>query len=220
MSAFKCRACLFDMDGTLIDSEKVWIAAIRHAMGTKGIQLEYEQVAQIEYGHAWLDIFQTIRTTWPDAFQNIQEMEAITGVFYDEYTARESIAIEPSVTLLKALCAQGYAIGIVTGSIKTRINQTIRNLGLEKYVSTYVGAGDYVRGKPAPDSYLEAARRLNISPENCIAFEDSPAGVTSAKNAGMKCVALKRPLPFDVDLSLADLVMEDLSLFRVDMLSC
>ena len=79
--------CLFDMDGTLIDSEVVWVDAIQAALHEKGVRLSKEQVVRLEYGRAWRDIFQDIQSQWPHAFATIEEMEALTVPYYERVTA-------------------------------------------------------------------------------------------------------------------------------------
>ena len=76
-----------------------------------------------------------------------------------------------------------------------------------------VGSGEYERGKPAPDCFLLAARKLGAEPAECTVFEDSEAGVAAGKAAGMRVVALKLPDHPPQDLSAADLVLDDLSKF-------
>ena len=182
--------CLFDLDGTLIDSEIIWIEAIQASLAAKGIGLSIDVVTRIEYGCAWKEIFHSIHSQWPDAYPTIQEMEAFTIPYYERVTATRDISIHGSITLLKRLATEGYAVGIVTGSKRERVEAVIAKLELAPYVKGYVGGEDYSNGKPAPDAYLAGARLLGARPEQCIAFEDAPAGIASAKAAGMLCVAL------------------------------
>jgi sugar-phosphatase len=77
-----------------------------------------------------------------------------------------------------------------------------------------VRSGEYERGKPAPDCFLLAARKLGAEPAECTVFEDSEAGVAAGKAAGMRVVALRLPDHPSQDLSAADLVLEDLSRFE------
>ena len=183
---------LFDLDGTLIDSETIWIEAIQAALAAKGIALSTEEITRIEYGRAWKDIFHDIHTCWPEVYTTIQEMEAFTVPYYEKVTATRDISIQGSVSLLKRLANEGYTIGIVSGSTRERIAAVIDKLGIRSLVAGYVGGDDYPNGKPAPDGYLAGARLLGAHPSQCIVFEDAPAGIASAKNAGMICVALTR----------------------------
>ena len=91
------------MDGTLIDSETIWIEAIQAALAAKGIALSTEEITRIEYGRAWKDIFHDIHTCWPEVYTTIQEMEAFTVPYYEKVTATRDISIQGSVSLLKPL---------------------------------------------------------------------------------------------------------------------
>ena len=214
------QACLFDMDGTLIDSEQVWVLAIQAALQGRGISLSTEEVAHLEYGRAWQDVFADIAKRWPSAFASQSEMEGQTGAFYNEYIQTHDIAIPGSVALLRRLHAEGKRISIVSGSLRSRIVQTMEMLGISSLVTAYTGCGDYVHGKPAPDCFLQSADTLGVPPEACLVFEDATAGVLAAKAAGMRCVALQSPgQAYVQDLSAADLVLSDLSLFQFQMLS-
>ena len=153
--------------------------------------LSIEEVTRIEYGRAWKEIFHSIHSQWSDAYPTIQEMEAFTIPYYERVTATRDISIHGSIALLKRLASEGYTVGIVTGSKRERVEAVIKKLELAPYVKDYVGGEDYSNGKPAPDAYLAGARLLGARPAQCIAFEDAPAGIASAKAAGMVCVALK-----------------------------
>ena len=209
--------CLFDLDGTLIDSETIWIEAIQAALAARGIDITIEEVTDIEYGRAWKEIFHDIHSRWPDAYPTIQEMEAFTVAYYEKVTATRDISIHGSIALLKRLAKEGYSIGIVTGSTRERIAAVIKKLELTPYVKGYVGGEDYPNGKPAPDGYLAGASLLGARPSECVAFEDAPAGIASAKAAGMLCVALCSPLTRGAEVQ-PDLVLDDLSKFTFSML--
>ena len=220
--------CLFDMDGTLIDSETIWIEAIQAALAAKAIAISAEAVARLEYGRAWKEIFRDIHSRWPAAYTTIQEMEAFTVPYYEKVAATRDISIHGSVALLKRLANEGYVIGIVSGSTRERIAAVIDKLDIRSLVAGYVGGNDYPKGKPAPDGYLAGARLLGVRPSQCIVFEDAPAGIASAKNAGMICVALKETRSYmpsiqdanriEAYLAQPDLELEDLADFDFSML--
>ncbi|MBO4512492.1 MAG: HAD family phosphatase, partial [Victivallales bacterium] len=97
------RACLFDMDGTLIDSESIWQEAIRMALRKKGILLSMEEVACLEYGRAWNEIFDEIHSRWPEAYATRMDMEAFTVPYYKRIAASRNISIPGSVEALRQL---------------------------------------------------------------------------------------------------------------------
>ncbi|NMA48127.1 MAG: HAD family phosphatase [Lentisphaerae bacterium] len=216
------RAFIFDMDGTLIDSEQVWIEAIHDALRARNVAVDIAEVARMEYGRSWQDIFAEIKARWPDAYPDRQAMQAVTEKRYNEITAAHDISIPGSMALLRRLLDEGRVVSIVSGSTRGRIREFIEQSGLQDAIGHFVGCEDYQRGKPAPDCFLLGAERLGVKPAQCVVFEDATAGVRAAKAAGMFCVALRRPGAPPQDLWSADLILPDLSLFteeQLDLLS-
>lgn len=208
-------AFLFDLDGTLLDSERLWIEAIDVALAQRGVVLSRTAVTELVLGRSWPDIFAEIRRRYPDAYATREAMEAVTVPLYREYGTRRDIRIHSSIALLRRLAATAPTV-IVSGSTRNRIAESIELMDIADLVPFYVGAEDYEQGKPAPDCFLLAAARLELTPSRCLVFEDSPAGVAAARAAGMVCVALHRqdttPPPG------ADLVLEDLADFSLALL--
>ncbi|MBQ6471422.1 MAG: HAD family phosphatase [Victivallales bacterium] len=205
------KACLFDMDGVLVDTEPIWAEAIQFALARRGVNLSFQEVSQLENGRAWPEIFQDIARQWPNAYATRQEMEAITVPFYQCAVASRDVSIPASVELLRRLAEDGYPVVIVSGSARHRIQEVMGMLGISTLVKAIVSHEDCPHGKPAPDSYLLAAEKLHCPPSRCVVFEDSTAGVQAAKAAGMTCVALCRPQSLPQDLSQADLIVESLA---------
>lgn len=202
------RACLFDMDGTLIDSERIWQEAMKDALEKKGVFLSMDEIVRMEHGRAWNEIFEDIHSRWPGAYPTRLEMEAVTVPFYERAWLERDVSIPGSVELLRRLHGMGYEIAIASGSTRDRIEDTIARLDIGECVKCYVGGGDYARGKPEPDCFFEAARLLEVAPCDCIVFEDAEAGVAAAKAAGMRCVALDGGMGNCLDD--ADLVVRNL----------
>ena len=213
------KAFFFDLDGTLIDSEPIWIEAIVDALCARQVQTNYEDIKSFEVGRAWPEIFAIIKQRWPDAYSDIIEMQTYTTAYYEKVIRTRDIAVHPSIELLKRLSQQGFRTAIVTGSVKQRVLQTISDYALQPFVNDVITSEDYARGKPSPDCYLLAAERAGVSPADCCVFEDAVSGVLAAKNAGMKCVGLARSPEMKTQLEgLADIVMESLADFDPTML--
>ena len=208
-------AILFDMDGTLVDSEVIWVDAIEAALRRRGVELTHEDVVRLVYGHAWPDIFREIARRYPDAYPSRQAMEAITVPLYIQCSQQRDIRIQPSIDLLRKL-AQRYPVAIVSGSTCARIQQTINDLQIGDCVATFVGCEDVPIGKPDPAAFRLGAERLGVPAAACLVFEDSAAGVQAAKAAGMRCVALSRQNASRQDLSAADLVLSSLDAFDLE----
>ena len=205
------RGCLFDMDGVLVDTEPIWAEAIQFALAQRGVNLPFQEVSQLEKGRAWPEIFQDIARIWPKAYATRQEMEAVTVPFYRCAVASRDVSIPASVELLRRLAESGGLVAIVSGSARRRIQEVMEMLCISPLVKAIVSHEDCPRGKPAPDAYLLASEKLHCQPSRCVVFEDSTAGVQSAKSAGMTCVALRRPQTLPQDLDQADLIVESLA---------
>ena len=208
------QAILFDLDGTLIDSETIWISAIAQALRQRGVTLSDAEATELVLGRSWPDIFQDIQERFPGVYGNRREMEGVTVPLYRECIASRDVRIHSSIDLLRRLAATAPT-AIVSGSTRGRIAESMELMDVVELIALYVGAEDYERGKPDPACFLLAAQKLGVSPADCLVFEDSAAGVTAAKAAGMTCVALNRnggQPPENADLVLADLGEFDFAL--------
>jgi beta-phosphoglucomutase-like phosphatase (HAD superfamily) len=141
--------------------------------------------------------------------------EGLRDVYLRLRSQGENVIIYSSAELLKTL-AHRYPVIIVSGSPRADVEEAVRLLDAAAHVRFVLGAEDYTPGKPSPAGFLLGARLLGVEPAACLVFEDSQAGVTAAKAAGMWCVALARDSAHPQDLSAADWVLSDLADFSVD----
>lgn len=213
------KAFIFDLDGTLIDSEMLWVAAMVAYLADHGCVTSRKEMMKIVVGHSWFDIYRKVITLAPELKAvTIQEMAQQLRAYYVRQCENTgSILIPTSVTLLKSL-ATDYPVIIVSGSPHNDVENAVRLMEAESSVKFVLGSEDYAKGKPEPDGFLLGAKKLGIAPQHCVVFEDSTAGVRSAKAAGMYCVALSRPVEHPQDLSPADWILDDLADFSVEKL--
>jgi beta-phosphoglucomutase-like phosphatase (HAD superfamily) len=209
------EACIFDLDGTLIDSEILWVEAIEVALARKELAMARDDVAALVYGRSWPDIYADIRRMYPDMYPTRESMEAVTVPVFKALQRTRDIRIHASVQLLLDL-SERFPIGIVSGSTRDRIAESMALLGIEDRIKAHVGCEDYAEGKPSPAGFLLGASLLGVAPEACLVFEDSAAGVAAAKRAGMACVALRRENAGGQDLSKADAVLDSFADFDID----
>ena len=209
------EAVIFDMDGTLIDSEVLWIEAVGAALRDRGVQLPHRDVHALVYGRAWTDIFRDIQRRFPGVYRSRKEMESFTEAYFSRACRERNIAIQPSVDLLREL-GRRFPLAIVSGSTRRRIAETIRDLDIESLVDTYLGCEDVPAGKPDPSGFLMAAETLGVPPPHCLVFEDSAAGVQAAKAANMMCVALVPAGSREEDLGNADMTLTSLADFAIE----
>ena len=210
-------AFIFDLDGTLVDTELLWVDAMSAYLSDRRCNCPKEALLHIVFGRSWNDIYHDITARFPPLSTTSSHAmaEGLRAYYLRLREQGDSILIHSSAVLLKAL-AQHSPVIIVSGSPRADVEEAVRLLGAASDVRFVLGAEDYSPGKPSPAGFLLGARRLGVAPANCLVFEDSRAGVTAAKAAGMWCVALERPSAHPQDLSDADWVLSDLSDFSVE----
>jgi len=206
-------AYLFDLDGTLIETEVLWTAAMHKWMLSRGKDIDYATVNRWVLGRSWFAICDDIFERFPDLRADPMELADIVRVFYFKERTATDIRIHSSIELLRQLAETAPCV-IVSGSAREDIREAIDIMGVADCIKFYLGCEDYPRGKPDPIGFLTAAQRLGVAPEDCVVFEDSAAGILSGKQAGMTVVALSRPDSVKQDTSLADIVLEDLNDYK------
>ncbi len=208
------KAFIFDMDGTLMDSDILWVDAVFKYLKLKNCPLAYDEVMDIVYGKSLQSIYKNITTHFPQLDIGITNLDTEIYKIFITLRDTDNICITTSVNLLKQL-AETYPVSIVSGATRRDIEECLKIINAEECISFYLGAEDYSNGKPAPDCFLMAADKFGVLPEECLVFEDSTAGVTAAKDAGMYCVALARNSNPRQDVERADLILDDLSKFNL-----
>ena len=203
------------MDGLLIDTEPVWRAAQSAVFAGFGVALSERDLLD-STGQPIEELIPVWRRRSPGpdpAGTGLTDAE-IAGLIIDQVVAHVKARGRPmpGVTAAIALFERcGLRLAIASSSPLRLIDAVCDRLGLTR-ITVRCSAMDEARGKPAPDVYLTAARRLGVLPANCLALEDSPAGVASARSAGMRCVAVPDPLlAADPRYREADLVLESLT---------
>lgn len=207
------QAFLFDLDGTLIDSEVVWVEAVGRALAAQGAPVDTNTVLALVYGHAWSDIWRVVAERWPQAFESAEQMLGVTRAEFMALRPERDLRIASSIDLLRAL-ATTSPVAVVSGSACADVARELAAAGILECVRFYLGNEDCSPGKPDPACYLLAAERLGIPAARCLVFEDSAAGVRAAKAAGMGCVALCRPDRPVQDVTQADWIVHDLAVCR------
>ena len=205
------KAALFDLDGTLQDSEIVWVNATRDFVRDNGYPMTDAEALRTVYGRSWTNMYRDIIGFVPSlASMTTFVMADRVRDYYTRLTAGQDISIPGSVALFKRL-SKTMQVAIVSGSPRLDIANAVRDLGLTDYISFYIGAEEYGEGKPDPACYLMGAKRAGVEPSECVVFEDAAVGVLAAKRAGMHAVALTIPGRPEQDLSAADEILTDLS---------
>lgn len=189
----KPAAFLFDLDGTLVDTELAWTRAMVDMVASRGGETSVSELLPVVVGRNWLDIDRTLHERFPCLGGTTPEEDAVAlRAFYDAVAGDPaSMRIEGSVAFLRR-AAEIAPCAIVSGSPHDDVVIAARNCGVEDLLALVLGAGEYEAGKPSPSGYLRAAELLGVDPARCVVVEDSEVGVASGVAAGMKVVALDR----------------------------
>ena len=208
------RAACFDLDGTLVDTELLWARATFNYLSDLGCApRDFDELTALVYGHAWSFIHARLVRLWPEQFKNRSAKIAAAELqtYYLRQREDPSAIIIPSSLAFFRRLAEKIPVTIVSGSPRDAIQECLEIMGVTDLVPFYIGSEDYAVGKPDPACYRLAAERFKLLPEECVVFEDSSAGVRSAKAAGMYCVALQRLHDGPAqDLTAADCIVSDL----------
>lgn len=201
-------AIIFDMDGVLMDSEPLHLRATRFALGDRA-QSYTERDNQAFFGATDPEMFRVLRIIF-DLDASTDELvrrkrEHLLSLIRTEGRGLPGV---PEIPL--RFREAGLRLGLVSASARPVIDVILEAVGLSGAFETVVSGDEVARGKPAPDGYLMAARRLAVDPGRCIVIEDTRNGVLAAKAAGMTVAAVPGPTTTHEDFSPADLVLPSL----------
>jgi HAD superfamily hydrolase (TIGR01509 family) len=183
------RGVVFDLDGTLVDNMPFHVEAFALFVRRHGLPpLDHELRGRLD-GQRNRDIFPILFGRPLDEASFRQFEEEKEGL-YRELSRGRLRPLPGAPRLLELLEARGIGAAVATSAPAANVVHTLDELGLAGRFRAVVRSDQVPRGKPAPDVFLEAARRLGAPPTSCLAFEDSPAGVTAARAAGMTCIAV------------------------------
>jgi HAD superfamily hydrolase (TIGR01509 family) len=212
------EAVVFDLDGVLIDSEQVWdearreLAAEHGRSWSEGASRDMMGMSSPEWSRYMHEVVGLPQPPEQISAEVVRRLEEI-------YRARLPL-LAGAAGAVKRL-ADRWPLGLASSSNRELIDLVLDLSALGRHFAATVSSEEVARGKPAPDVYLEAARRLEIDPEDCAAVEDSENGILSAKGAGMRVLAIPNPHfpPAAAALAAADDVLgslDELTPERVD----
>ncbi|MBA3734414.1 MAG: HAD family phosphatase [Actinobacteria bacterium] len=181
------EAVVFDLDGVIVDSEEAWdevrerLARERGGRWSERAQADMMGMSSIEWSRYMHDV-----VGLPEPPKEINR--EVVRHMLDRYS-RDLPLIDGAVDAVKRL-AEHWPLGVASSSNRELIDRVLEVSGLTSYFQATVSSEEVARGKPAPDVYLEAARRLGAEPARSVAIEDSANGIRSAHAAGMHVVAI------------------------------
>lgn len=208
------KAVIFDMDGTIIDSEPIYDQVndeIYEKYGFNLSQEDHDRHMGANIKDIWTDILE--RYSVKDEFSHYQIEDFMEDHIHSSYQGlaeAEDLELMPGVKdWFEFLKDHGYKMIIASSSYAPVIEHVYQRFDLDQYMQGYVDGNSIENGKPAPDIFLKAAAKLGVKPENCLIIEDSEKGVNGAHQAGAKVIGYNRAQAENQDLSKADLIIDE-----------
>lgn len=178
---------IFDLDGTLIDTEPSAAAAIRDCFAAWGITPRHED-ADFVTGRTWSSAFDYLFKKYRIPVPAEEASRAMMRRYRERIESK--LEVVPGGAEAVRNLAGKFRLGLVSGSGRAEILWALGKLGITEHFDVILGAEDYPRSKPEPDGYLKALNLMNSKPERGLVFEDSHPGIASARAAGLWVVAI------------------------------
>ena len=203
------RAVIFDVDGVLLDTEKIHVRAWEILFGKRGVTLSSETY-RTGIGVSDALFLERLRGEGRvpvslDAGTLLAEKQELLL-----HLTRTSVKVFPGVRETLESLSREYVLGAASNSPGEVLAQALAGTGLAGFFACVCAREDVERPKPAPDTFLLCAHNLGVSPERCVAVEDSAVGISAAQAAGMRCIAVTQTLDAG-KLNEADIVLDAVS---------
>lgn len=205
------QAVIFDMDGVITDSEPLYGEAVNVVLAKEGLTLSDEDHRAI--------MGSSIRFTWRYVIDrlgldgDVEDWTPAYDVAVAEVLSANAVPADGLYGLLAGIKERGLRIGLATSSRTNWTEAILKRLEVTDLFEAIATTDMVEAAKPAPDLYLLAATKLGVSPERCLALEDTPRGIASAKAAGMTAVAVRTESTAGMDISAADYAIDRLTDF-------
>ena len=209
VGAMRAPALLFDLDGTLVDSEENYYLADKELLARRGVVFTAEDKRRyIGGGNLDMMIDLVRRYALPD---DPAALAVEKNRLYLEIAERQTHVYPEMKRFWDGVRARGLPVAVASGSAPHVIARLLEVTSLAGEAQQVVSAEEVARGKPAPDVFLEAARRLGVPAHECAVVEDSRFGVEAGRRAFMRCIAVPylHEKPLDDAFRMADLLFED-----------
>ena len=204
----RVKAVIFDLDGLLIDSEPLQIAAWREYLQRHRAELTDDMLGQM-YGLRLSDASKVV-VNLLDLDISPEQVATERDALFLRTVPGNIQPCSGAIVLLTELRHRGMPIALATSGHRRYVDLALESAGIPRAFDAEVTGEMVVLGKPDPETFLTAARLLGVEPAGCLVLEDSPNGVRAAKAAGMLCLAIPNEDTSDHDLSAADQILPSL----------
>ena len=202
------KAIFWDNDGVLVDTERLYFQATQETLASIGIRLrqeDYHEFFLVQSSGAWhLAEHQGVSA------DRIESLKLERNDVYSQLLHDHATAMDGAEYVLQTL-APRLTMGVVTSSHREHFDIIHGKTGFKQYFKFVLAREDYQYSKPNPEPYLAAIERVGLSPESCLAIEDTERGLIAAKAAGLTCWVIPTPLSQTGDFSAADRVLSHIS---------
>jgi HAD superfamily hydrolase (TIGR01509 family) len=202
------EAFLFDLDGTLVDSERENVESVVLALRRYGAEMTDEERGFV-IGHSWNEIYRMLARNHALTLPMRELIDAAVAE-KDTLIARTGHRALPGAVALVRRLARHAKLAVVSGASRKEVLDALDGIGIRDLFSVIVGAEDYAHGKPSPEPYLEGLSRLGVGARRAIVFEDATPGIQAARAAGLRVIAVRAGNFAGYDLSEADVVVDSL----------
>lgn len=211
------KAVLFDMDGTLVDSEEHNLIAAIELFKRHGYTVTAEDFEPFVGGGA-LKYIGGVAKKYDIEFSSIEDAKAELYEIYDEVVKGEVLPVKGSHALIQQCKEKGMKVAVATSADWIKLTSNLREFGMDAESFDAIVQGLEIKNKkPHPETFLKAANKLGLSPKECIVFEDAVNGVESAKAGGFTCVGVMTSFS-DKQLEKANFHVKDLSEVTPEMM--
>lgn len=212
----KIKAIIFDLDGVIVDSEPLHFEAAKFALKEYGINLMLEEYLQFGVAKGAKNLYEKIS----EKYGIIIDMERAFKIKKDKFQELFEVNVSPRKGIIEAIESLGekYILAIASSGIRESVISVLERLNIKDKFSLIVTAEDVARVKPFPDIYEKSCDLLGLDKTECVAIEDSETGVESAKEAGIKCIAIPCEFTKHQNFSKADVVLDSLDKLNVDFI--
>jgi len=212
------QAAIFDLDGTMVDNNPYHILSWQEFYKRRNRHISEAEYKENINGKTNADVLKYVfaNEVLSDAaiVQYTNEKEGIYRTLY----ANAISEVNGLTNILQALKNSDIAIAMATSGIPDNINFFFKHIAVQQFFKEMVNSTHITYGKPHPEIYLTTANKLGLAPSNCVAFEDSVAGINAAKAAGMKVVALATTHTIP-ELQDADIIINDFTEITIEALA-
>ena len=205
---FNQYAVIFDMDGVLADTGPVHFESWVKMTSEIGVEFTREFFEKI-FGQQSPEIIRKLMGPNVDEI-TIEKFANLKEKYYRDMVKDQLKPLPGVIELIKELHDLKFKLAVGSSGPSENVELLLTSLKIKKYFNAVITAAEIKRGKPEPDVFLEAAKRVKVKQSQCVVIEDAPVGIESAKRAGMKCIALTTTHP-EKELFNADLIVKDLS---------